>query len=48
MGRRAMEAIRALDQLDQMGDEEEQRETFAALVEGIDRDRMSDRRRFSG
>jgi hypothetical protein len=43
---RAEEAIRALDALASMGDAEEQAETFAALVEAIDRDRMSDRRRF--
>lgn len=44
--RRADEAIRALDALADEGDEDEQRETFAALVEAIDQDRMSDRKRF--
>jgi hypothetical protein len=45
--RRALEAIRVLDSLLEMGDEEEQSETFADLVAAIDGDRMSDRRRFA-
>jgi len=45
--RRAAEALRALDLLAIMGDDEEQVETFAALVEAVDRDRLSDRRRFA-
>ncbi len=45
--RRADEAIRALDQLDTMGDDEEQRATFAVLVAAIEEDRLSDRRRFA-
>jgi hypothetical protein len=45
--RRAAEAIRALDGLADMDDDEEQGETFAALVEAIDQDRTSDRRRFA-
>jgi excisionase family DNA binding protein len=44
---RRAEALRALDELAAMGDDEEQRETFAALVEAIDGDRMSDRKRFA-
>ncbi len=44
--RRAEEGIRALDALDDMGDEEEQRRTFEALKEGIDEDRLSYRKRF--
>ena len=44
--RRAVEAIRALDLLASMGDDEEQIETFAALVKAINHDRMSDRKRF--
>lgn len=45
--RRAAEAIRALDELASQGDDDEQSETFDALVEAIDRDRTSDRRRFA-
>ena len=40
------EAIRALDALDDMGDEDEQRETLDFLIKAIDEDRLSDRRRF--
>ncbi len=43
---RAEAAIRALDALDDMGDEDEQRQTLDALMEGIDADRLSDRKRF--
>ena len=46
LDRRAEAAIRALDALDDMGDEDEQRETLDALIEAIDQDRLSDRRRF--
>ena len=45
--RRAEEAIFSLDQLDDMGDAEEQRETLEALMKHIDEDRLSGRRRFS-
>lgn len=38
---RAEEAIRALDALDEMGSEEEQRETLDTLMRLIDEDRMS-------
>jgi hypothetical protein len=44
--RRNEEAIRALDALDDIGDEEEQRETLDYLIKAIDEDRLSDRRRF--
>jgi excisionase family DNA binding protein len=43
---RQAEALRALDELDAMGDEAEQAATFAALAAAIDEDRPSDRRRF--
>lgn len=43
--RRATEAIRALDELDEMGDEDEQRATLEALLMNLDEDRLSDRRR---
>jgi hypothetical protein len=39
--RRAAEAIQALEDLVNTGDEEEQRETFAALVEALDQNRTS-------
>lgn len=42
---RAEEAIRALDALDEMGSEEEQRETLDTLMRLRDEDRMSYRRR---
>jgi len=45
--RRSEETIQALDELDAMGDDEEQRATFAALVAALDEDRLSDRRRFA-
>jgi excisionase family DNA binding protein len=45
--RRQAEALRALDQLDAMGDEDEQGATFAALVDGLDASRTSSRRRFA-
>jgi excisionase family DNA binding protein len=45
---RQAEALRALDELDAMGDEAEQAATFAALAAAIDEDRPSDRRRFPG
>jgi len=44
--RRALEAIRALDELDDMGDEDEQRTTLTTLLEHLDGDRLSYRRRF--
>lgn len=44
--RRAREAILALDQLDDMGDEDEQRATLRELTVNLDADRLSDRRRF--
>ncbi len=43
--RRAAEAIQALDELDAMGEQEEQRATLRALTEDLDEDRLSDRRR---
>jgi hypothetical protein len=43
---RAGAIARGLEALDEMGDEAEQRETFARLREAIDADRLSDRRRF--
>jgi len=45
--RRSEEAIQALDELDAMGDDEEQGATFAALVAALNEDRLSDRRRFA-
>jgi excisionase family DNA binding protein len=45
--RRRAEALRALDTLDTMGDDDEQEATFAALVEGLDQNRTSSRRRFA-
>ena len=44
--RKAEEAIRALDRLDEMGEEAEQRATLDALIKGLDENRLSDRRRF--
>jgi hypothetical protein len=44
--RRNEQAIRALDALDDMGDEDEQRETLEFLIKAIDEDRLSNRRRF--
>jgi excisionase family DNA binding protein len=43
--RRADEAILALDRLDEMGDEDEQRATLRGLMANLDEDRLSDRRR---
>jgi excisionase family DNA binding protein len=43
--RRAAEAILALDRLDEMGDEDEQRATLQGLMVNLDEDRSSDRRR---
>jgi len=43
---RAEASIRALDALDDMGDEDEQRATLEALIEGIDAHPLSDRKRF--
>ena len=43
---RAEIAIRALDALDEMGDEEEQRQTLEALMKAIDEEPLSDRKRF--
>lgn len=43
---RAAEIAAGLDALDDMGDEDEQRETLAALAVAIDADRLSDRKRF--
>jgi hypothetical protein len=40
------EAIRALDEIATIGDEEEQNATLDALIKGIDEDRLSNRRRF--
>ena len=40
-------AIQALDSLEDMGDENEQRETLAYLARVVDEDRMSDRSRFA-
>jgi hypothetical protein len=44
--RRNEDAIRALDSLDEVGDEEEQRATFDALRIAIDEEPLSDRKRF--
>ncbi|MGB2608223.1 MAG: hypothetical protein WBC80_04555 [Isosphaeraceae bacterium] len=43
---RAALALQALDSLEGMGDEEEQRETFAYLTRAVNEDRLSDRPRF--
>lgn len=43
--RRAEEVARGLDALDEMGDEEEQRRTLDALMEALDEDRLSYRKR---
>src|SRR3954447_12151865 len=40
------EAIRALDEIATIGDEEEQNATLDALIQGLDEDRLSDRKRF--
>ncbi len=39
-------ALQALDSLEDMGDEEEQRETFAYLARAVNEDRLSERPRF--
>ena len=44
--RRALGAIEALERLDEMGDEAEQRATLEALMKAIDEDRLSDRKQF--
>ena len=43
---RNAEAIRALDEVAEMGDEEEQRATLEALMIAIDEEPLSARRRF--
>ena len=43
---RAALALQALDSLEDLGDEEEQRETFAYLARAVNEDRLSDRPRF--
>jgi hypothetical protein len=43
---RAGEIARSLKALDEIGDEQEQRETLEFLIKAIDEDRLSDRRRF--
>ena len=43
---RAGEIARGLDALDNMGDEEEQRQTLEALMKAIDEEPLSDRKRF--
>ena len=43
---RAAVAIRALDAVADMGDEDEQRQTLDALMKAIDAEPLSDRKRF--
>ncbi len=43
---RGLMTAQGLDALDDMGDEEEQRQSFEALAQGVDADRLSDRPRF--
>jgi hypothetical protein len=43
LAQRVALAFEALDSLDEMGDEEEQRETLAYLARAVDEDRLSDR-----
>jgi hypothetical protein len=43
---RSAEVARGLDALDDMGDEEEQRQTLDALIKAIDEEPLSARRRF--
>jgi hypothetical protein len=43
---RAAEIARGLDALDDMGDEEEQRQTLDALMKAIDEEPLSARKRF--
>ena len=45
-GGRNAGAIRALDEVAEMGDEEEQRATLEALMTSIDEEPLSSRRRF--
>lgn len=42
----AVEIAKGLDALDEMGDEEEQRQTLDALIKAIDEEPLSSRRRF--
>jgi len=42
----AVEIARGLDALDDMGDEDEQRQTLNALMKAIDEEPLSPRRRF--
>jgi hypothetical protein len=44
--RHAEDVIRALDALDDMGEEEEQRQTLEDLIRAIDSEPLSDRKRF--
>ena len=46
LDRRAALAAQALDSLEALGDEDEQRETFAYLARAVNDDRLSDRPRF--
>jgi hypothetical protein len=43
---RAIEIARGLDALDDLGDPEEQRQTLDALIQAIDEEPLSPRRRF--
>ncbi|MFI5457744.1 MAG: hypothetical protein ACHRXM_20065 [Isosphaerales bacterium] len=43
---RAADVARGLDALDDMGDEEEQRQTLDALMKAIDEEPLSARKRF--
>ena len=43
---RAAEIARGLDALDDLGDEEEQRQTLDALIKAIDEEPLSARKRF--
>lgn len=43
---RAAEVARALDEISEMGDEQEQRKTLASLMAGMNADPLSDRPRF--
>ena len=43
---RAIEIARGLDALDDMGDQEEQRQTLEALMKAVDEEPLSDRKRF--
>ena len=46
IAKRNAEAIRALDDVAEMGDEEEQRATLEALMTAVDEEPLSARRRF--